>query len=505
MSATADRSFLLALDQGTTSSRSIVFDREGRLRGVAQQEFPQHFPQAGWVEHDAEEIWQSQASTVVGALVAAGIRPNQLAAVGITNQRETVVLWDRATGRPVHRAIVWQDRRTADACAALRAQGHEARVAEVTGLLLDPYFSGTKLAWMLDRVDGLRARAERGELCFGTVDSWLAWKLTAGDRHVTDPSNAARTLLFDIRSGTWSDEMLALLRIPRAVLPEVVPSSGVVAEVSTSIGPRGVPLAGLIGDQQGALAGQACAAPGAAKCTFGTGCFLLQNTGTAPHPSSNRLLSTVAWKLGDAPIVYALEGSIFIGGAIVQWLRDGLGIIRSSDEVEALARSVPDTGGVILVPALAGLGAPQWDPAARGAILGLTRGSTAAHVARAALEGIAFQVADLLDAMQRDSGIRLDALRVDGGAAANDLLMQMVADMIQRPIIRPRVLETTALGAATMAGLAVGLWRSIEERASDEAAATVEPTMTPAACAARRERWRDAVARAGGWERGERS
>ncbi len=452
---------VLALDQGTTSSRALVFGRDGGLLGLAQREFAQHFPQPGWVEHDAEEIWESQHTVAAEALRAAGLGPADLAGVGITNQRETTVLWDRATGEPVHRAIVWQDRRTADLCDRLRGEGHEPVFRERTGLLLDPYFSGTKLCWLLDHVPGARARAERGELAFGTIDTWLLWKLTGGALHATDTSNASRTLLFDLRRLAWDDDLLARLALPRALLPVVRPSSGLFARAASGTALAGAPIAGVAGDQQAALFGQGCFAPGMAKNTYGTGCFLLLNTGGSPVASTNRLLTTVAWTI-EGRTTYALEGAVFVAGALVQWLRDGLGLIRTAGEIEALAASVPDSGGVVVVPAFAGLGAPHWDPHARGTILGLTRGSTAAHIARAALEAIALQSADVLRAMERDAGLTLAELRVDGGAAANDLLLRIQADLIGAPVVRPADTETTAFGAAALAGLATGFWENRE-------------------------------------------
>jgi glycerol kinase len=491
--------YILALDQGTTSSRAILFDSEGAIRGVSQREFRQIFPQPGWVEHDALEIWTTQAGVAVEVLAGAGLRARDVAAIGITNQRETTVVWDRKTGAPMANAIVWQDRRTAEACDRLRAEGHEALFRERTGLVLDAYFSGTKLAWILDNVPGARARAERGELAFGTIDSWLLFKLTDGRLHVTDPSNASRTLLFDIRKLQWDDELLRILRVPRSVLPEVRASSEVYGEVTTALGLESVPLAGIAGDQQAALFGQLCTAPGLTKNTYGTGCFMLQNTGTTAPASRHKLLTTVAWTRGGRT-EYALEGSVFIGGAVVQWLRDGLGVIRSSAEVEALATSVPDSGDVYLVPAFAGLGAPHWDPYARGAIVGLTRGSTAAHIARAAIESIAFQSADLLDAMQADAGTRLAELRVDGGAARNDLLMQFQSDLIGAPVVRPQVTETTALGAAYLAGLAVGFWKGTEDLARQwRTERRFEPKLPASRARELRARWTQALERAKGW------
>jgi glycerol kinase len=494
-------SYILALDQGTTSSRAILFDHDGRIKGTAQREFRQIFPQAGWVEHDPREIWTSQVGVAVDALSAASLRPRDVAAIGITNQRETTIVWDRETGQPVMNAIVWQDRRTAETCDRLRADGAEAMVRERTGLVLDAYFSGTKVAWILDNVPGARARAEAGTLAFGTVDTWLAWNLSSGRLHLTDPSNASRTLLFNIHTGEWDDEMLRLFRVPRSVLPEVRSSSEVYGTVSTTLGLADAALAGIVGDQQAALFGQMCVSPGLTKNTYGTGCFMLQNTGAQAPLSRHKLLTTVAWKRGGVT-EYALEGSVFIGGAVVQWLRDGLGIIRSSAEVEALASSVPDNGGVYLVPAFAGLGAPHWDAYARGAVLGLTRGSTAGHIARAALEAIAYQSADLLDAMQADAGVPLAELRVDGGAARNDLLMQFQADLVGVAVVRPEVTETTALGAAYQAGLAVGFWKSIEEISGQwRVERRFEPRMPAAQSAALRGRWAEAMERAKDWER----
>ena len=489
--------FVLALDQGTTSSRALVFDHAGSVRAVAQQEFRQIFPQPGWVEHDAMEIWATQSGVAHEALAKAGIDAADLAAIGITNQRETTVLWDRATGKPVANAIVWQDRRTAPLCDALRAAGHAALFAAKTGLVIDAYFSGTKLKWLLDHVPGARDRAARGELAFGTIDTWLVWNLSRGAAHVTDASNASRTLLFNTRTGAWDDELLHLLDIPREVLPRVVPSSGVCAEAA--IGGMHVPIAGIAGDQQAALFGQACHAPGLAKNTYGTGCFLLLNTGDQAVASTNNLLSTVAWG-GPGGLTYALEGSVFIGGAVVQWLRDGLQIIRSASEIEALAASVPDNGGVYLVPAFAGLGAPHWDAYARGSMFGLTRGATAAHIARAALEAIAYQSADVLAAMERDAAITLAELRVDGGATANNLLMQFQADLLGVPVVRPKVLETTALGAGYLAGLAVGYWRDAADVAANwQVDRVFEPAMSRDRAASLRADWDKAVGRAKAW------
>ena len=490
-------SFVLALDQGTTSSRAIVFDRSGAIRASAQQEFAQIYPQPGWVEHDATEIWATQAGVMAEVLAKARLTATDIAAIGITNQRETTVLWERKTGTPVANAIVWQDRRTAGLCDALRAAGHADLIQRKTGLVLDAYFSGTKLKWLLDNVPGARERAQRGELAFGTIDSWLVWNLTNGARHVTDPSNASRTLLFDIHRGDWDDELLALLDVPRSVLAEIVPSSGICAQATL----RGstVPIAGIAGDQQAALFGQACHLPGLAKNTYGTGCFLLMNTGQSAVASSHSLLSTVAWQRNGVTD-YALEGSVFIGGAVVQWLRDGLQIIRAASDVEALAASVPNNGGVYLVPAFAGLGAPYWDAYARGAMFGLTRGSTGAHLARAALEAIAYQSADVLAAMQADAGVVLAELRVDGGAAANNLLMQFQCDLLGVPVVRPTVLETTALGAAYLAGLAVGYWTDPGDVAANwQVDRRFEPAMSRDQANSLKAGWSKAVERAGHW------
>ncbi len=489
--------FIIALDQGTTSSRAIVFDHGGAIRGEAHREFRQIFPQPGWVEHDATEIWASQSAVLREALVNAGTSARDIAAIGITNQRETTLVWERATGRPIANAIVWQDRRTAPLCNDLRTAGHAPLFARKTGLVLDAYFSGTKLKWLLDNVAGARARAQRGELAFGTIDTWLVWQLTGGRVHCTDASNASRTLLFDIHAGDWDDELLGLLDIPRAVLPQVVASSGVCGQAA--IDGVDIPIAGIAGDQQAALFGQACLTPGLAKNTYGTGCFLLLNTGREAVSSRNNLLTTVAWRRNGVTD-YALEGSVFIGGAVVQWLRDGLKIISAAPDVEALAASVPDNGGVYLVPAFTGLGAPHWDPYARGAIFGLTRGATASHIARAALESIAFQSADVLAAMEKDAGITLTELRVDGGATGNDLLMQFQADLLGVPVVRPKVRETTALGAAYLAGLAVGYWKSDADIASNwHVDRRFEPAMSRDAAADLRAGWDKAVTCAKAW------
>jgi glycerol kinase len=497
---------VLALDQGTTSSRAIVFDESGAEVAVAQMEFRQIFPRPGWVEHDPLEIWDSQLAVARQALQRAGLAARDLAAVGITNQRETVVVWDRVTGLPVTNAIVWQDRRTAEACDRLKRDGHEPLFRDKTGLVLDPYFSGTKLAWILDHVPGARAGVDR--LAFGTVDSWLLWKLTGGALHATDVTNASRTLLWDLHREDWDDELLRILDVPREILPAVRSSSEVYGETLADLLGAPVPIAGVAGDQQAALFGQACLRPGMVKNTYGTGCFLLMNTGDRPVRSRNELLTTPAWRIGGRtghPLRtdYALEGSVFVAGAVVQWLRDGLGLIRSAGEIEALAASVPDSGGVVLVPAFTGLGAPHWDPYARGALVGITRGTTAAHLARAALEAIAFQVADVLDAMAADSGVPVAELRADGGAAVNDLLMQLQADLAGVPVVRPRVRETTALGAAYLAGLATGVWKDTGEIAARwQVERVFEPAMDRGRAAARRARWSRAVERAKGWEEG---
>jgi glycerol kinase len=492
--------YILALDQGTTSSRAIVFDRDGAITAVAQKEFRQIFPRAGWVEHDAQEIWASQIGVVVEALSRARLQAADIAAIGITNQRETTVVWDRDTGEPVHHAIVWQDRRTADFCERLKADGAGPDVQRKTGLLIDAYFSATKIRWILDNVPGARRRASEGRLAFGTIDSWLTWKLTGGAEHVTDVSNASRTMLLNINTLEWDDDLLRLFDIPAGMLPSVRASSEVYGHVSPSLGLAPVPIAGVAGDQQAALFGQMCHQPGMSKNTYGTGCFLLQNIGTTPAASRQQLVTTVAWRIGDRT-EYALEGSVFIGGAVVQWIRDGLGLIRAAADIEPLAASVPDNGGVYLVPAFAGLGAPHWDPFARGLMVGLTRGTTAGHIARAALESIAFQVADLLDAMRADSGIPLTELRVDGGAATNDMLMQIQADLIGAPVVRPAVTETTALGAAYLAGLGVGFWKSVDEITGQwRIDRRFEPRMDRAAASRLRERWSAAVERAKGWE-----
>jgi glycerol kinase len=492
--------FILALDQGTTSSRAILFDAAGGIVSVAQREFQQHYPQPGWVEHDAEEIWSSQRDVACEAVAKAGLNPVDIAAVGITNQRESVVVWDRATGEPIHRAIVWQDRRTAGTCDRLRDDGREPMIRDKTGLIIDPYFSATKIAWLLDKVPQARTAAEAGRLMCGTVDSWLVYRLTSGRVHLTDSTNASRTLLMNIHTGDWDEELLACFKVPRAMLPEVRPSSQVYGEVDSIPELAGVPIAGIAGDQQAALFGQACFQPGQMKNTYGTGCFMLMNTGSQPATSQNKLLTTVAWNV-DGQLEYALEGSVFVAGAVVAWLRDGLGIIKSSAEVGALAKSVPDSGGVYLVPAFTGLGAPHWDAYARGTIVGITRGTTAAHIARAAVESIALQVADLADAMHSDAtDVALSDLRVDGGASVNDALLQFQADIMQMPVVRPKVTETTALGAAYLAGLAAGVWKKRDEVARHwQIDRRFEPKFSADQAMAIRSKWNEAVKRSLHW------
>ncbi len=454
--------YILSLDQGTSSSRAIIFNSKGEICSKAQREFPQYFPKPGWVEHNPHEIWSSQASVIAEAITQIDINGLNIAGIGITNQRETTIVWDKDTEEPIYNAIVWQDRRTSEYCDELKRQGKTDFIRQKTGLILDAYFSATKIKWILDNVPGARKRAEAGKLMFGTVDSWLIWRLTRGECHVTDVSNASRTLLFNINTLDWDDELLELFDIPRSMMPEVKSSSEIYGYTKTTIFAHKVPIAGIAGDQQAALFGQMCTEPGTVKNTYGTGCFMLMNVGEKPILSKNNLLTTIAWKIGDK-VEYALEGSIFVAGSVVQWLRDGLGIIRSSEEVEALAASVPDTAGVYFVPALTGLGAPWWDPYARGIICNLSRGATAAHIARAALEGIAFQTMDIVNAMANDAGVGLKDLKVDGGASRNNLMMQFQADILNVPVVRPTTTETTALGAAFLAGLAVGYWNSIDE------------------------------------------
>lgn len=491
--------YVLALDQGTTSSRAIVFGHDGRVVATAQQEFPQLLPQPGHVEHDPEAIWQSQLEVARAALERASLSATDLAAVGVTNQRETTIVWERSSGRPIANAIVWQSRITADLCERLKADGLESTIREKTGLVVDPYFSGTKIQYLLDRFDSTRQRAERGELLFGTVDSFLIWRLTGGKQHVTDPSNASRTMIYNIHTRDWDDELLGRLNIPRAMLPEVRPTSQLYGETDDQWLGGSVPVAAAVGDQQAATFGQACFDAGTAKNTYGTGCFLLMNTGEQPVPSRNQLLTTIGWQLGDR-VTYCLEGSVFVAGAVVQWLRDGLGLIRDSAEIERLAASVADCGGVYFVPAFVGLGAPHWDPYARGAMFGLTRGTTAGHVARAALESMAWQTRDLIEAMQQDAGMPLAELRVDGGASVNNLLMQFQADVLGKIVRRPVVAETTALGAAYLAGLAVGYWKSLDDIAQNWA---LDREFHPAMNDDDRQRqyrmWQEAVRRAKQW------
>lgn len=488
--------YILALDQGTSSSRAIVFDREGRIRASAQKEFPQHFPKPGWVEHDPKDIWSSEASVVAEAITAMGINGKNIAGIGITNQRETTIVWDAESGEPVYNAIVWQDRRTSEYCDTLKERNLTGYIREKTGLIIDAYFSATKIRWILENVPGAREKAEAGRLRFGTVDTWLIWNLTRGECHVTDVSNASRTMLFNIHTLNWDDDLLNLFGIPASMMPEVHSSSEIYGYTKTTIFAHEVPVAGIAGDQQAALFGQMCTAPGSVKNTYGTGCFLLMNSGTKPILSKNNLLTTVAWKIGDT-VNYALEGSIFVAGSVVQWLRDGLGIIRSSSEIEALAMTVPDNGGVYFVPALTGMGAPYWDQYAKGCIYGLTRGSTAAHIARAALEGIAFQTMDIVNAMEKDSGIRLSELKVDGGASRNNLMMQFQADILGTKVIRPKVTETTAMGACYLAGLATGYWKDLDEIKRQWTAETEFSPLAPAEkVMSLKNGWKDAVRRA---------
>src|SRR6266853_3102281 len=492
---------ILALDQGTTSSRAIVFDHAGGMLAVAQREFRQVYPQSGWVEHDPREILSSQLATAREALSKSRLQPADIAAIGITNQRETTIVWDRKTGKAIYNAIVWQDRRTAAFCEQLKTEGHEALIQKRTGLLIDAYFSASKISWILENVRDARHLAEAGRLAFGTVDTWLLWKLTGGRVYVTDATNASRTMLFNLHTGRWDDELLKLFRIPASMLPEVRPSSEIYAEVNSVRELNGIPIAGIAGDQQAALFGQRCISPGLTKNTYGTGCFMLQSTGGRAVASTNRLVTTVAWKIGNQTN-YALEGSVFVGGAVVQWMRDGLGIIRTSSEIEALANSVLDNGGVYFVPAFVGLGAPHWDSYARGALFGLTRGSNAGHIARAALESIAYQVADLMDAVQTDTSTPLKELRVDGGASANDTLMQFQADILGVPVVRPAMTETTALGAAFLAGLGAGLWKEVEAISKlPREERRFEPQLPRSQVDAMRQRWNEAITRAKSWEK----
>ena len=493
MEASTTSKYILALDQGTSSSRAIVFDHEGNICSVAQMEFTQYFPKPGWVEHNPMEIWSSEAAVIAEAITKLGINGKSLAGIGITNQRETTIVWDAETGVPVYNAIVWQDRRTSAFCDELKAQGLVDKIREKTGLIIDAYFSGTKIKWILDNVPGAREKALAGQLRFGTVDSWLVWQLTRGEVHVTDVTNASRTMLFNIHTLEWDKELLDLLDIPASMMPAVKSSSEVYGHTKTTIFAHEVPIAGIAGDQQSALFGQMCIEPGSVKNTYGTGCFLLMNTGSKPILSKNNLLTTVAWKIGDC-VNYALEGSIFVGGSVVQWLRDGLGVIRSSSEIEALAASVPDNGGVYFVPALTGMGAPYWDQYAHGVICGITRGTTSAHIARAALEGIAFQTMDIVHAMEKDAGVPLAELKVDGGASRNNLMMQFQADILGACVVRPQVTETTAMGACYLAGLAVGYWNSLDEiKAQWQVERCFQPTGEDMSAA--RKGWADAIGR----------
>ena len=485
--------YILALDQGTSSSRAIVFDHEGNICSVAQQEFTQYFPRPGWVEHNPMEIWSSEAAVIAEAITRLGVNGKDLAAIGITNQRETTIVWDAETGAPVYNAIVWQDRRTSALCDELKEKGLVETIREKTGLIIDAYFSGTKIKWILDNVPGAREKAQAGKLRFGTVDSWLVWQLTRGEVHITDVSNASRTMLFNINTLEWDSQLLELLDVPLSMMPAVKSSSEVYGHTKTTIFAHEVPIAGIAGDQQAALFGQMCTEPGAVKNTYGTGCFLLMNTGTRPILSRNNLLTTVAWKIGET-VNYALEGSIFVGGSVVQWLRDGLGVIRSSSEIEALAASVPDNGGVYFVPALTGMGAPYWDQYAHGVICGITRGTTTAHIARAALEGIAFQTMDIVNAMEKDAGVPLAELKVDGGASRNNLMMQFQADILGANVVRPVITETTAMGACYLAGLAVGYWQSLEEiKAQWQVERCFQPSRED--MTAVKEGWADAISR----------
>lgn len=490
-----EQKYILALDQGTSSSRAIVFDHEGRICATAQKEFPQHFPKPGWVEHDPKDIWSSEASVIAEAITSMGINGLNIAGIGITNQRETTIVWDAETGEPVYNAIVWQDRRTSEYCDSLKEQNLTGFIREKTGLIIDAYFSATKIRWILENVPGARDRAEAGKLRFGTVDTWLLWNLTRGECHMTDVSNASRTMLFNIHTLNWDEDLMKLFGIPMSMLPEVHSSSEIYGYTKTTIFAHKVPVAGIAGDQQAALFGQMCTTPGSVKNTYGTGCFLLMNSGTKPITSSHNLLTTIAWKIGDT-VNYALEGSIFVGGSVVQWLRDALGIIKSSSEIESLAMTVPDNGGVYFVPALTGLGAPYWDQYAKGTICGLTRGTTAAHIARAALEGIAFETMDIVNAMEHDAGIKLAELKVDGGASRNNLMMQFQADILGTKVIRPKVTETTAMGACYLAGLATGYWDSLDDiRRQWNADKVFEPLAPAEKVLKLKEGWANAIGR----------
>lgn len=490
-----EKKYILALDQGTTSSRAIVFDHEGQIRSVAQKEFPQYFPQPGWVEHNPNEIWGSEASVIAEAISTIDITGLDIAAIGITNQRETTIVWDIDTDEPIYNAIVWQDRRTATLCDQLKADGLTETIRQKTGLIIDAYFSGTKIKWILDHVPGARKRAEEGKLRFGTVDSWLVWRLTRGETHVTDVTNASRTMLFNIHELKWDEELLKLFNIPLSMMPEVKSNSEIYGHTKTTIFAHKVPIAGIAGDQQAALFGQMCLDPGSIKNTYGTGCFVMLNTGEKPIVSKNNLLTTIAWQIGNK-VNYALEGSIYVGGSVVQWLRDGLGIINHSSDVESLAQSVPDSGGVYFVPALTGLAAPYWDPYARGTIVGITRGTTAAHIARAALDGIAFQTYDIAQAMAKDMNDHLTELKVDGGASRNNLLMQFQADLLGIDVVRPKITETTAIGAAYLAGLGVGYWDSVDElRRQWKVERTFTPQLDSETVRTAREGWADAISR----------
>jgi glycerol kinase len=491
--------FILAFDQGTTSSRALLFDKAGNIRSVAQKEFGQIFPQSGWVEHDPNEIWSSQVSVAAEAMSKLGINGNNLAGIGITNQRETTIVWDKKTGVPVYNAIVWQDRRTSQYCDELKERGMAKTIRDKTGLVIDAYFSGTKVKWILDNVEGARQKANLGELAFGTVDSWLIWKLTQGRTHITDVTNASRTMLYNINKLDWDDEMLRLMDIPKSMMPQVKSSSEIYDHTNTTFFASKVPIAGIAGDQQAALFGQMCTEEGMVKNTYGTGCFILINTGEKPFISNNNLVTTIAWQI-NGKTTYALEGSIFIGGAVIQWLRDGLGIIKSSADVEALASQVEDTGGLYFVPSLTGMGAPHWDQYARGLIMGISRGTTGAHIARAALEGIAFQTMDVLRVMEKDTGLKVKELRVDGGASANNLLMQFQADIINTNVVRPKIIETTALGAAYLAGLATGFWENMDEiRKQWQLDKQFDPLLKEEEMASRKQKWADAVGRAKSW------